>query len=248
MIKLFESICIIRIFIRRFGKFLDEKSEFGRKLDTRIYRLLGIYIEDIHPYVGDLELKIPCNTKKKNEKLLKTDNEKWDKEKKEKLYRSLLYKEQLIKKLMKNKCTMLHGSYSHYEKKVMNGLNDNAFFEKNDLINDKDYNKLKRKKYKFGLRLLLLLFLLILILPILDLSLGKFKTTGSLLLELCKLSGYGSTNSPQSVPTADVLPALWINTCQAKSYIGFKIFIIFNLLFTYLNNGYYTYTGNFLLL
>ncbi|KAI4835513.1 hypothetical protein MKS88_004723 [Plasmodium brasilianum] len=212
--------------MRRFGKFLDEKSEFGRKLDTRIYRLLGIYIEDIHPYVGDLELKIPCNTKKKNEKLLKTDNEKWDKEKKEKLYRSLLYKEQLIKKLMKNKCTMLHGSYSHYEKKVMNGLNDNAFFEKMMLINDKDYNKLKRKKYKFGLRLLLLLFLLILILPILDLSLGKFKTTGSLLLELCKLSGYGSTNSPQSVPTADVLPALWINTCQAKSYIGFKIFII----------------------
>ncbi|SBS93667.1 Plasmodium exported protein (Pm-fam-a like), unknown function [Plasmodium malariae] len=209
-----------------FNKCFDEKHVFDRKLDTRIYRLLGIYIEDIYPYVGDLELKIPYNTKKKREKLHTIDYEKWDKEKNEKLYRCSLIKEKLIKELMKNKCTIVHKSYNHYDKKIMNGLNDMAFFKKMILINDNDYKKLKRKKYRLRIYSLLLLFVLVLIIPILDLSLGKFETTGNLLMELCKLSGNSAEAIASTPAPKEALPALWFTTCQVKNYVGFKIFSI----------------------
>ncbi|SBT01177.1 Plasmodium exported protein (Pm-fam-a like), unknown function [Plasmodium malariae] len=200
----------------RFNKILDEEYGFDRKLDIRIYRLLGIYLENIYPYVKDLELKIPYNTKKKSEKLFTIDNEKWDREKKEKLYRSLLYKEKLIKKLKKNKCTMLHKSYDHYEKKIMNGLDDKAFFKKMILINDMDYKKLKRKKYRLRIFLLLLLFILVLILPILDLSLGKFKSIGSLVGEICKLVNGTASSLPNPNPTVDSC-TFWSIICDMSN-------------------------------
>ncbi|KAI4833602.1 uncharacterized protein MKS88_000079 [Plasmodium brasilianum] len=149
----------------RFNKILDEKYGSGRKLGKRIYRLLGNCEKGIFANVRDLELKIPHNTKKKNEKC--------DKKKEKKLYRSLLYKEKLINQLMKNKCTMLHKSYNHYEKKIMNGLDDKAFFNKMLLINDKDYKKLQHKKYRLRLFLLSLLFVVALMIPVLDLSIGN---------------------------------------------------------------------------
>ncbi|SBS95719.1 Plasmodium exported protein (Pm-fam-a like), unknown function [Plasmodium malariae] len=157
----------------KFNKILDEKHGSDKKLYKRIYRLLGKCEKSIFANVGDLELNIPYNTKRKNEEIFKVDNEKFQKEKKEKLDRSLLYKEKLIKQLMKNKCTMLHKSYNHYEKKIMNGLDDKAFFNKILLINDKDYKKLKYKKYRLRLFLLSLLFLVTLVIPVLDLSIGN---------------------------------------------------------------------------
>ncbi|KAI4840195.1 hypothetical protein MKS88_001553 [Plasmodium brasilianum] len=222
----FIWICHFYSDMSRFKKFLYEKNNFGRKLHTPICRLLGIYIDDIYPYVGELELKIPYNTKQKNKNLLRIDNEKWDKEKKEKLYRSSLIKEQLIKKLMKNKCTMLHGSYSHYEKKIMNGLNDRTFFKKMMLINDKNYKKLKSKKYRLRLCLILLLFIFVLILPIVDLSFGEFKSIGNFLKELCKLFGYNNTGlqAQSESPGADGLGDILSSTCQLKSFIGIKVF------------------------
>ncbi|KAI4838704.1 hypothetical protein MKS88_002208 [Plasmodium brasilianum] len=171
MFILLNSICHFYNNLSTFNKFFEEKFDFGRKLDTRIHRLLGNCEKDICPNVGTL------------------------KEKNEKLYRILLYKEKLIKTLMKNKCTMLHKSYNHYEKKIMNGLNDKAFFKKMILINDIDYKQLKRKKYGLRIVLLLLLFLLVLTLPILDLSLGKFETLGNLLNLLCQLVSETPSNS-----------------------------------------------------
>ncbi|SBT85931.1 Plasmodium exported protein, unknown function [Plasmodium malariae] len=212
--------------MRTFVKFMNHKYGFDRNLDTQIYRLLGTHIEDIYPYVGDLELKIPYNTKKKREKLPTVDYEKWDKEKNEKLYRCSLIKEKLIKELMKNKCTIVHKSYNHYDKKIMNGLKDMAFFKKIMLINDKDYKKLKRKKYRLRLYSLLILFILVLIIPILDLSLGKFETTGNLLLKLCELSGNSAEAIASGQAPQEALPALWFTTCQVKNYVGFKIFSI----------------------
>ncbi|KAI4841569.1 uncharacterized protein MKS88_000162 [Plasmodium brasilianum] len=227
LIKILMFILIIRMChfysdMSRFNKILDENYGFGRKLGIRIYRLLGICIGDIYPYVADLELKIPYKKKKKNKQLFIFDNEKWDEKKKEKLYRNALYKEKLIKKLMKNKCTMLHGSYSHYEKKVMNGLNDNAFFEKMMLINDKDYNKLKRKKYGLRICSLILLFVLVLIVPIVDLSLSNFSSVGKLLNTLCTLVyGTASTSGQQIEGNSGTF---WSSTCQLSNLTGIKVF------------------------
>ncbi|SBT85628.1 Plasmodium exported protein, unknown function [Plasmodium malariae] len=205
-----EFACFIKIFMfiiliwtchfysnmSRFNKILDEKHSSDKKLYKRIDRLLGKCEKSIFANVGDLELNIPYYTKRKNEEIFTVDNEKFQKEKKEKLDRSLLYKKKLIKKLMKNKYTMLHRSYTHYEKKIMNGLNDKAFFKKMLLINDKDYKKLKRKNYGLRLCLLLLLFLLISVIPIVDLSIGN------LLLQLFSLLENGSS-SGISTPTPD---------------------------------------------
>ncbi|SBT86777.1 Plasmodium exported protein, unknown function [Plasmodium malariae] len=166
-------ICQFYSVMNNFNKFLDEEYYFCRKLNTRIYRLLGNYKKYIYSYIGDLELNIPYNTKKKNEKLFTIDNEKLDKEKRETLHRCLLYKEKLIKRLMKNKCTMLHKSYNHYEKKIMNGLDDKYFFKKMMLNNDKDYKKLKSRKYGLRLFLLSVFFVVVLMIPILDSSIGN---------------------------------------------------------------------------
>ncbi|KAI4833668.1 uncharacterized protein MKS88_000271 [Plasmodium brasilianum] len=226
MFILSNYICYFYNDMGSFNKILYEKHGFGRELDIRIYRLLGIYIGDIYPYVADLELKIPYYKKKEHEKLITTDNKKWDKEKKEKLYRSKLIKEKLIKQLMKNKCTIFHSSYNHYEKKIMKGLDDKEFFKKMMLINDKDYKKLKRKNYRLRLSFLLLLFLLVLILPILDLSLGKFESTGKLLHVLCGIFGYNEqTTSGGQAPTG-ILDTFLSSTCKANNYVGFKIFSI----------------------
>ncbi|SBS99456.1 Plasmodium exported protein (Pm-fam-a like), unknown function [Plasmodium malariae] len=208
----------------RFDKYLDDKHYFGKKLDKRIYRILGKCEKSIFSNVGNLELKIPYDTKKKNEKLLTIDNEKWDKEKKEKLYRSLLYKEKLIKNLMKNKCTFLHKSYTHYEKKIMNGLDDKAFFKKMMLINDKDYKKLKRKKFRLRLFFLLLLFVVVLVIPLLDLSFGEFQNTGNLLNKLCVSLGYTGDPSSPSEPAGDGLSNYFSSTCKLKNLTGFKVF------------------------
>ncbi|SBT88027.1 Plasmodium exported protein, unknown function [Plasmodium malariae] len=190
-------ICHLYSDMSRFDKYLDKRYSFCKKLNKRIYLLLGKCENGIFSNVEDLELKIPYNTRKKNRKLLTVNDEKWDKEKKEKLYRSSLYKEKLIKRLMKNKCTMLHKSYNHYEKKIMNGLNDKVFFKKMILINDKVYKKLKRKKYGLRLCLLLLLFIFVLILPILDLSLSNSENSLYLLSLLCQLLGYSLTSGTQ---------------------------------------------------
>ncbi|KAI4839830.1 hypothetical protein MKS88_001733 [Plasmodium brasilianum] len=224
MFILLNWICHFYCDMISFNKILDEKYNFGKKIDTRIYRLLGNYKNYIYSYVGDLELNIPYSTKKKNEKLLTNDNEKLDKEKKEKLQRSLLYKEQLIKRLMKNKCTMLHKSYNYYEKKIMNGLDDKSFFKKMILINDKDYKKLKCKKYRLRICLLLLLFILVLILPIIDLSYGKFKNTGSLLGVLCSLSGINGDVPTEGDTLTDFFTNLWFSTCKGSNIIGYKLF------------------------
>ncbi|SBT01345.1 Plasmodium exported protein (Pm-fam-a like), unknown function [Plasmodium malariae] len=207
-----------------FNKFLYENYDFGRKLDTRIYRLLGKCEKYIFANVGDLELKIQYNTKRRNEKLITTDNKKWDKEKRENLYRSLLYKEKLIKELMKNKCTMFHNSYNHYEKKIMNGLDDKAFFKKMMLINDKDYKKLKRKKYGLRLFYLSLLFLLVLVIPILDLSFGEFQDVGYLFNQLCGLSGQDSSVSQGGADNSGFLSILLSSTCNDYKIIGYKVF------------------------
>ncbi|SBS97126.1 Plasmodium exported protein (Pm-fam-a like), unknown function [Plasmodium malariae] len=183
----------------RFNKILDENYGSDKKLDTRIYRLLGNCVKGIFANVGDLELKISYNKKKNKKQLFTTDNEKWNKENKEKLYRSALIKEKLIKQLMKNKSTMLHKSYNYYEKKIMNGLNDKAFFKKMMLINDKNYKKLKRKKYGLRLFLLLLLFVVVLMIPILDLSLSNSNNSIYLLTLLCQILGYSSTSDSQSL-------------------------------------------------
>ncbi|SBT87563.1 Plasmodium exported protein, unknown function [Plasmodium malariae] len=229
-IKIFMFILLIWMChfcsdMNRFNEILDENYGSGKKLDKRIYRLLVKYKKDIFSNVGDLELKIPYNKKWKSEKSCTIDDEKWVKEKKEKLYRSLLYKEQLIKQLMKNKNTMFHKSYNHYEKKIMNGLDDKVFFNKMMLINDKDYKKLKRKKYGLRFCLLLLMFLLVSVIPIVDLSLGNFKTIGILINSLCQLSGYDESSLTGSAPE-NPLSAFWFSTCQLKNYIGFKIFSI----------------------
>ncbi|SBS93430.1 Plasmodium exported protein (Pm-fam-a like), unknown function [Plasmodium malariae] len=209
--------------MNNFNKFLDEYY-FCRKLNTRIYRLLGNYKKYIYSYIGDLELNIPYNTKKKNEKLLTIDNDKLDKEKRETLHRCLLYKEKLIKRLMKNKCTMLHKSYNHYEKKIMNGLDDKYFFKKMILINDMDYKKLKRKKYKLRIFLLLLLFILVLSIPIIDLSLGNFKDIGGLLNKLCSLLGYTGNQAEASGSTLDGFNGFLSSTCKLKNFTGIRIF------------------------
>ncbi|SBS99656.1 Plasmodium exported protein (Pm-fam-a like), unknown function [Plasmodium malariae] len=209
----------------RFDKYLDD-YDFDKKLNARIYRLLGKCEKSIFSNIGDLELKIPYSEKKKNEKLYRIKNERVNKEKNEKLYRSLLYKEKLINSLMKNKCTIFHGSYNHYEKKIMNGLNDKAFFKKMMLINDKDYKKLKRKKYRLRLCLLLLLFILVLILPIVDLSFGEFKTTGNFLNELCSILGYKNGASAKPAAPREGLNAILSSTCELKNFIGIKVFVI----------------------
>ncbi|SCP03084.1 Plasmodium exported protein, unknown function [Plasmodium malariae] len=208
----------------RFDKFLNNKYGFCRKLDTRSYRLLGIYVKDIYPYVGYLELKMPYSKKRKSEKSLIIDNEKWIEEKKEKLYRSLLYKEKLIKQLMKNKNTMFHKSYNHYEKKIMNGLGDKDFFKKMLLINDKDYKKLKRKKYGLRLCLLLLLFILVLVLPIVDLSFGKFQNAGTLLGILCGLLGSNTPKPQGGGESRGFFTNLMSSACNEHKFIGYKIF------------------------
>ncbi|KAI4840529.1 hypothetical protein MKS88_001257 [Plasmodium brasilianum] len=222
-IKIYVYIVIYWIFhcysdMSMFNIFLDDNYGFDSKLDKRIYRLLGKCEKGIFSNVGDLELKIPYNTKRKKEKLLTNDNEKWEKEKKEKLYRSSLYKEQLIKRLMKNKCTIFHSSYNHYEKKIMKGLDDKKFFKKMMLINDKDYKKLKRKNYRLRLSFLLLLFLLVLIVPIVDLSLGNFSSVGKLLNTLCTLVNGTPSDSAQDSGS------LWSSTCQLKNLTGIKVF------------------------
>ncbi|SBS93350.1 Plasmodium exported protein (Pm-fam-a like), unknown function [Plasmodium malariae] len=207
-----------------FNKILEEEYCFGSKFNTRIYRLLSKCEKSISANVGDLELKIPFNTRKTNAKLFTVENEKWEKEKKEKLYRSLLYKEKLIKRLMKNKCTFLHKSYNHYEKKLMNGLKDNVFFKKMMLINDKDYKKLKRKKYRLRLFFLLLLFIMVLVIPLLDLSFGKFQSTGKLMNELCGLLGYNGQPIASPEPATNGLSDFLSSTCQLKNITGFKVF------------------------
>ncbi|SBS91560.1 Plasmodium exported protein (Pm-fam-a like), unknown function [Plasmodium malariae] len=203
-----------------FRKILEDKYGFGRKLDTRIYRLLGKSENCIFTSVGDLELKIPYNTKRKREKLLKTKNEKLDKERKEKLYRCSLIKDELIKELMKKKSTMFHKSYKHYEKKIMNGLHDKEFFKKMMLINDKDYKKLKCKKYGLRLCSLFVLFILVLIVPIVDLSLGNFSSVGTLLNTLCILLGYSEPTAGSVEPSG----SFWSSTCQLKNLTGIKVF------------------------
>ncbi|SBT70506.1 Plasmodium exported protein, unknown function [Plasmodium malariae] len=91
MEKRFKLIIFIKIYIyiiiywifnsysdtSMFIIFLGDNYGFDRKLDKRIYRLLGKCEKGIFSNVGDLELKIPYNTKRKKEKLLTTDNEKW---------------------------------------------------------------------------------------------------------------------------------------------------------------------------
>ncbi|SBT86380.1 Plasmodium exported protein, unknown function [Plasmodium malariae] len=224
-IKIYIYIIIYWIFhcysdMSMFNIFLGDNYGFDRKLDKRIYRLLSKCGKGIFSNVGDLELKIPFDIKRKKEKLLTTDNEKWEKEKKEKLYRCSLIKDKLIKELMKKKSTMFHKSYNHYEKNIMNGLDDKAFFKKMMLINDKDYKKLKRKKYGLRLCSLLLLFILVLIIPIVDLSLGNFSTVGKLLNTLCSLLGY---NEPP-VDSAESSGSLLSSTCQLKNLTGIKVF------------------------
>ncbi|SCN12006.1 Plasmodium exported protein, unknown function [Plasmodium malariae] len=230
-----EFACFIKIFMfiiliwtchfysnmSRFNKILDEKHGSDKKLYKRIYRLLGKCEKSIFANVGDLELNIPYNTKRKNEEIFTVDNEKFQKEKKEKLDRSLLYKEKLIKQLMKNKCTMLHKSYNHYEKKIMNGLDDKNFFKKIMLINDNDYKKLKRKKYGLRLSLLLLLFVVLLIIPILDLSLGGFNNPGYILIALCNLINTTSTDFsslPPAEDSADLLPSICDHSNMTATY------------------------------
>ncbi|SBS92919.1 Plasmodium exported protein (Pm-fam-a like), unknown function [Plasmodium malariae] len=169
----------------RFKKILDEYYGPGIKLNKGIYRLLGKCEKGVFSNVRDLDLKIPNNKKKTNEQLFTNDIEKWEEEKKEKLYRSKLIKEKLIKKLMKNKYTMLHRTYTYYEKKIMNGLNDKAFFKKMILINDKEYKKLKRKKYGLRLFFLILFFAMVITIPILGVLFGESLKT------LCSTSGSG---------------------------------------------------------
>ncbi|SBS93729.1 Plasmodium exported protein (Pm-fam-a like), unknown function [Plasmodium malariae] len=212
----------------RFNKILDEKHGSDKKLYKRIYRLLGKCKKSIFANVGYLELNIPYNTKRKNEEIFTVDNEKFQKEKKEKLDRSLLYKEKLIKQLMKNKCTMLHKSYNHYEKKIMNGLNDKNFFKKIMLINDKEYKKLKRKKYGLRLSLLLLLFVVLLIIPILDLSLGGFDNPGYILIALCNLINTSSTdltNLPRAGDSDALLPSICDQSNMTAKYKASSILI-----------------------
>ncbi|SBS99767.1 Plasmodium exported protein (Pm-fam-a like), unknown function [Plasmodium malariae] len=220
----------------RFNKILDEKHGSDKKLYKRIDRLLGKCEKSIFANVGDLELNIPYYTKRKNEEIFTVDNEKWDKEKKEKLYRSLLYKEQLIKQLMKIKNTMFHKSYNHYEKKIMNGLDDKNFFKKIMLINDNDYKKLKRKKYGLRLSLLLLLFVVLLIIPILDLSLGSFKNPGNILFALYNLINTTSTDFPSLAPaegSSDLLPSISDQSNIAATYkaVGILIYCLPILIF-----------------
>ncbi|SBS98770.1 Plasmodium exported protein (Pm-fam-a like), unknown function [Plasmodium malariae] len=186
----------------KFNKFLGDNYGSDRKLNKRLYRLLGKCEKVICSHIGDLELKIPYNKKEKNEKLITIDNEKWDEEIKEKLYRSSLIKKKLIKRLMKNKYSMFHNSYNYYEKKVMNGLNDKSFFKKMILINDKDYKKLKRRKYGLRIFIFFLLFVVVLMIPILDLSIGNLLI---LLFQLLENSAANGSSSPSTVPveTAD---------------------------------------------
>ncbi|SBT86138.1 Plasmodium exported protein, unknown function [Plasmodium malariae] len=233
-----EFACFIKIFMfiiliwtchfysnmSRFNKILDEKHGSDKKLYKRIYRLLGKCEKTIFANVGDLELNIPYNTKRKNEEIFTVDNEKFQKEKKEKLDRSLLYKEKLIKQLMKNKCTMLHKSYNHYEKKIMNGLDDKAFFKKMILINNKNYKKLKRKKFGLRLCLLFILFVVVLVIPIVDLSFGKFQEAGNLLGKLCGLSGQDSLQPVESEVTRGFWANLFFSICNNNKIIGYKIF------------------------
>ncbi|SBT00542.1 Plasmodium exported protein (Pm-fam-a like), unknown function [Plasmodium malariae] len=199
-----------------FNIFLDDNYGFDRKLNKRIYRLLVKCEKGIFSNVGDLELKIPYDTKRTKEKLLTTDNEKSEKEKKEKLYRCTLIKDKLIKELMKKRSTMFHKSYNHYEKKIMNGLDDKAFFKKMMLINDKDYKKLKRKKYGLRISLLLLLFIFVLIIPIVDLSLGNFSSVGKLLNTLCTLV-YGTASTSLGESPAGGSEPFWTYICNGSN-------------------------------
>ncbi|SBS98995.1 Plasmodium exported protein (Pm-fam-a like), unknown function [Plasmodium malariae] len=176
----------------KFNNIFDDKYGICRKLYRKIYRLLGDCEKDTYSNVRNL--------KKCNDKLFTVSNEKRDKEKSAKLYRSLLYKEKLFKRLMKNKITMLHKSYSHYEKKIMNGLDDICFFKKIMLINDKDYKKLKRKKYILMLFLLLISFVMVLTIPILDLSIGNLLMKIFTLLDNGTSANLGAVGSPS--PTA----------------------------------------------
>ncbi|KAI4840214.1 hypothetical protein MKS88_001572 [Plasmodium brasilianum] len=216
MFFLLYWICYFYSDMSKINKFLRKNYGFGRNLDTQIYRLLGNCEKNIYSNFGNLKGKILYNTRKKNENLFTVDNEKWAKEKSEKLYKSSLVKEKLIKKLMKSKCTLLHGSYSHYEKKIMNGINDKGFFKKMMLINDKDYKNLKRKKYRLHLCLLLLMFILLFIIPIIDLSLGDFKSIGSLLFVLCQLIHGKSSGSQVPLPSGDS-GTFWSSICYGNN-------------------------------
>ncbi|SBT86387.1 fam-l protein [Plasmodium malariae] len=154
-----------------FKKYLDEKYNGVKKLDTRIYRLLSKYRKNINSCILGLREVIPYNVE--NEKTNICNNVKRDISKKSKSNGCSLNNEESHKLNKKSKsCIFETKKYSRLEKKIFKELDYENFLKSNRTISDKLYKRIVLKKYGIRLLLPLLLLFLLLLSLILDYSGG----------------------------------------------------------------------------
>ncbi|KAI4841544.1 fam-l protein [Plasmodium brasilianum] len=166
---LLTFICQFYDDFNTFNKYLEEKHNFGIKMDRRNYRLLEKCSHNKLSRSVRLMQQLPNNgIREKNDtsyyemgvaRQMNLSN------------RALSKDEEDNKQSMKNKtCIFETKKYSHLEKKIFKELDYMDFLKRNRTISDKVYKKIILKKYGLRYALPLLIFVMLLISLILDYS------------------------------------------------------------------------------
>ncbi|SBT00161.1 Plasmodium exported protein (Pm-fam-a like), unknown function [Plasmodium malariae] len=172
---LLSWICHYNSDMITFNKQLDEKYKFGRKIDTRNYRLLAKHNHDNNSIITGLKEEVTNNNLPEKRvisynKIIRTGKD-------ELSNRCSSSSAVADKKAVKNKSRIFETKkYSHLEKKIFKELDYENFLKNNRSISDKTYKNIIIKKYGLRLALPVLLFLILFIVFIINFSLG-FSTT-----------------------------------------------------------------------
>ncbi|SBT85469.1 fam-m protein [Plasmodium malariae] len=134
---------------------LNENSCLGRKLVTRIYRLLANYKQQ---YSNNVYLKKKFPNNGVNEKKDIHSNKMDITEKRKQSNRSLLNKAQYYTEIVDYNNGMFDGKHFHFEKKWIRKKDYDNFLERKRKICDITLKKIKFKNYGFGVAIFFFFF------------------------------------------------------------------------------------------
>ncbi|SBT01176.1 Plasmodium exported protein (Pm-fam-a like), unknown function [Plasmodium malariae] len=177
------------------NKIADEKCVLHRKLNRANYRLLARNKQEKDSCIVNFKEEMPPNEMKQYKCI--SNNKKGTNGKYKRSCSSSLYTNVYGKNVENNKCGITKTKkYIDFEKQIFKKLDYKDYLKNIKTIEDKEYKKLARKKRRIRIALILLYFF-VLILPVLDLSLGKYKSDGLLgllgLLYISRASETGTT-------------------------------------------------------
>ncbi|KAI4837496.1 hypothetical protein MKS88_003972 [Plasmodium brasilianum] len=139
------------------------------KLNIRTYRLLKNYTHDTN--LNTVEIKEGISNSAVNISKDFSNNERECIRKKKPSNRDILNNDGNNKKSMKNN-SPIYGTktYSYFEKRIFNKLDNTEFLKKNKTFTDRTYKKIKFKKRRQRFSLGLFLSIVVLLVPLIDLS------------------------------------------------------------------------------